>query len=113
MTWYKNMKNLSPYKDYIGVIVKDAVGVDYTGWDIFNDKENDDYGTTDIRIVKWFWKGKILYDINGWPGDAESGGIFMDGKFIISNGGRDLSATKKCPKDLKLVLNEFANIREN
>lgn len=113
MTWYTNMTRLAPYKDYLGVIIKDAVGVDYTGWDIFDDGENDDYGTTDIRIVKWFWKGKILYDINGWPGDNESGGIFMDGKLVISNSDRDLVATKKCPKDLKSVLDKFASIREN
>lgn len=67
------------------------------------EKDNEEYiegSISEIRIRKWIWKRKrgkekILIDINGWPGDNEMGGIFLNDKMIFGNGDCNLGYVKE------------------
>lgn len=56
---------------------------------------NEDIGITELRARTWIWtdsenRRHRLLDINGWPGDNESGIIAIDGIPTLSNGDQDL-----------------------
>lgn len=57
---------------------------------------NEDVGTQELRVCTWNWidsagTSHTILDINGWPGDNESGVIAIDGEAIMTNGDQDLS----------------------
>lgn len=81
--------------------------------DNYNFFDNDDWCVQDIQIVYWEWKGKILVDINGFPGDNEDGCIFSDGDIVIINGDRDLVPTKICPLMLADQIPNLSHLRSN
>jgi hypothetical protein len=96
----------------------------YTDYGDLNGKyfDNDNNGeyiegaVSEIRIRKWLWKsegeGKVLIDINAWPGDNEDGAVWLDDKIVFLNSDADLTDTPNCPQKLEARLETFMNLRD-
>jgi hypothetical protein len=56
--------------------------------------------TDDVQILYWIYRGELLIDINGWPGDNEDGCLFYQEKIVAWNRDQDLISLQSCPLEL-------------
>ena len=83
--------------------------------DLFDKTKYCDGYNEEIRVMYFQWShdGKIdtLIDINGWPGDNESGAIFLNDDMIYTNGDQNISTLETTPKELRDRVDAYAHIR--
>ena len=78
--------------------------------DPLDQEANLDYAREEIRVMEWQWNKQTLIDINTWPGDKESGAIFLDSKIVFTNNDQDIYDVKTCP-DLAERVDSYRHIR--
>lgn len=64
-----------------------------------------------IRVMRWSWNGQILIDMNAWPGDNESGAVFLDDQIVFTNSDQALDHAEDCPDDLAERLESYQHVR--
>lgn len=86
--------------------VTDFFNIEDVGEDAYNDE-------IQVQVWKWTHDGQddYLYDLNAWPGDNESGGIFLHGDLVFENGDQSLYYLQTTPEDIKLRRNALGHLR--
>lgn len=79
--------------------------------DLFDIGEYDDLGQVEIRVMYWRWNDQTLVDINAWPGDNESGAIFIDGVMVFTYHEDGMVCTASCSDALRDRDESFDHIR--
>lgn len=78
-----------------------------TDINFFDEKFNEYQGyNEDIHIDTWEWNDIILTDIYGWPGDNQSGGVFVGMDLVFENSDTNLEFPKRIANDKYPMLNE-------
>ena len=57
--------------------------------DLFDRDEDFEFCRDEIRVMRWKWRDQILIDMNAWPGDAETGAVFLNGEIICTQAEGD------------------------
>jgi len=108
------IEELKMWKIILTEIYSEWAEIDNIDGDLF-DKENIEIYEREIRIEKWIWKNNnktiILTDIYGFPGDTESGAIFMNGKLVLINSDQEISSTDLTSKELMQRIPSFSHVR--
>ena len=83
--------------------------------DLFDKTEYWDGYNEDIRVMyfEWIHNGKVnlLLDMNAWPGDNESGAIFLGEEMVYHNGDQDITALETASKELRDRVDTYRHIR--
>lgn len=88
--------------------------------DLFDQNDIENHGiyeilAEDISIVKWNWnhngRKDILIDIYDWPGDNQSGSIFLNDKIILKNGDAELYEDESTPLEMINRIPSFQHLR--
>jgi hypothetical protein len=120
---HKTIHKMKDFKDDELFLWKIILREIYSGWDpnenidsdLFGKDDYEDHYNEEIQITKWIWKHdnkiNILIDMYGYPGDNQSGGIFLNNKIVLINSDQEINSNKNTPKELIERISSFTHVR--